>query len=471
MKRSKRLLLLLAVLAVACVATLVLTKYEEKQEEIQNSDAVILEIAADEVEAVSWKISDASLAFHREGDGWLYDEDEDFPVSEEKITALLEHFEAFGVRFIIKNVEDYSQYGLDDPEGTLQLTTSEGSYEVKLGNFSTMDEQRYVDIGDGNVYLVSEDPAEYLPTELSAMILHDETPDFEQVSEISYEGSETYTITYTKNSPDSYSEDDVYFTEKDGKTVPLDTDTVTTYLNTIETLNLQTYATYHATQEELERFGLDEPQLSVSVAYIYTDEEENLIEDSYVLHLGQNQEELKKAEEARENQEENIPDVTKYVRVGDSQIIYEIEDTTFDLLSAASYNDLRHKEVFWADSDDITQIDVTLDGENYTFSSEIDKEDDKTRIWHYKDQVIDLTDLRTALKTMEAEEFTDASADQKEELSLTLYLNQENFKTVQITLYRYDGKDCLAVVDGNSVSLVERSCVTDLTEAIWTIVL
>ena len=41
MKRSKRLITLVAVLAVACVATFALTKYEKKQEEIQNSDAVI----------------------------------------------------------------------------------------------------------------------------------------------------------------------------------------------------------------------------------------------------------------------------------------------------------------------------------------------------------------------------------------------------------------------------------------------
>ena len=38
-------------------------------------------------------------------------------------------------------------------------------------------------------------------------------------------------------------------------------------------------------------------------------------------------------------------------------------------------------------------------------------------------------------------------------------------------LYRYDGIHCLAVVDGESVSLVDRTAVVDLLEAIHTIVL
>ena len=59
------------------------------------------------------------------------------------------------------DVTDYAQYGLDDPEAVLHLATEERSYDIKMGAFSKMDEQRYIDIGDGNVYLVGEDPIDY----------------------------------------------------------------------------------------------------------------------------------------------------------------------------------------------------------------------------------------------------------------------------------------------------------------------
>ena len=92
---------------------------------------------------------------------WTYDEDAAFPVDEEKIGELLEIFEEFGVSFVIEDVEDYGQYGLDDPEGTIRLEAGEESYEILLGDFSAMDSERYVSIGDGNAYLVKEDPDVY----------------------------------------------------------------------------------------------------------------------------------------------------------------------------------------------------------------------------------------------------------------------------------------------------------------------
>ena len=42
---------------------------------------------------------------------------------------------------------------------------------------------------------------------------------------------------------------------------------------------------------------------------------------------------------------------------------------------------------------------------------------------------------------------------------------------MEIRLYRYDGTNCLAVVDGESVSLVPREQVVALTEAVRAIVL
>lgn len=52
-----------------------------------------------------------------------------------------------------------------------------------------MDSQRYVFIGDGNAYLVKDDPLEYFNVELKDMIKNDETPDFENVKAINFSGS------------------------------------------------------------------------------------------------------------------------------------------------------------------------------------------------------------------------------------------------------------------------------------------
>lgn len=471
MKRSKKLIALVAILVVACIATFALTQYEEKQEEIKNSDAIILEIPTDTVESLSWEYTEDGLGFHKGETGWLYDDDEAFPVSEDKINDILSNFEAFGVSFIIENVEDYSQYGLDDPECTIHLTAAEQTYDIKLGAFSKMDEQRYVDIGDGNVYLVSNDPMDYLETALSSMIEHDDTTGFENVVDITFSGSENYTIVKTEDSPNTYNAEDIYFAQIDGEELPLDTDDITDYLNTITTLDLLDYVTYNATEEELASYGLDDPELTVTVNYTYTGEDDDEVSDTCVIHIGRNVEELAAYEAAKEA-DETLPNVTQYVRVGDSQIVYELSDLDYLTLSGTAYDDLRHREVIWADFDTVTQIDITLEGENHALTSILDEEDeDAERVWYYGEEELDISDLQSALESLSADSFTDETPSEKEEISLTIYLDNENFPQVKIQLYRYDGSLCLAVVDGEPISLVDRSDVMELVEAVQSIVL
>ncbi|MGM9603472.1 MAG: DUF4340 domain-containing protein [Faecousia sp.] len=506
MKRYKKLGALLAVLVIACAATLVLSQYEKKQEQIRSSDAVLLEIPGDTVTALSWEYEGQSgLGFHKDGDGWKYDEDDAFPVSEDKVMEILSHFEAFGVGFVIEHVSDYSQYGLDKPECTLRLATEASSWELKLGDFSQMDQRRYVDIGDGNVYLVNEDPMDYLVSALSGMIRHDDTPGFENVVDIRFTGAETYTIDRLEESGNSYSDADVYFAQRDGVYLPLDKSAVTTYLNTITTLDLRNYVTYNATREELASCGLEEPELSVTVNYTNTDAEagdDAQLAGTCVISIGSSPEDLEAAREAEEKGEA-VPDISRYVRVGDSQILYELDSVDYGILSAASYDDLRHKQVFWGDFEDVTQIDITLEETGHVLVSGLDE--DENRIWYLRDEngtvlsdaeatestagtadgtdaaeatdtakaenTLDLTAFQNALEALSASSFTSEPPAGKEEIRLTLHLDNENFPEVEIVLYRYDGTSCLAAVDGETVSLVSRASVMTLVESVQSFVL
>ena len=473
MKRYKRVIILAAVLVVACIATFALTRYEEKQENIRTSDEIIMQIPSENVLSVSWDYSGGGgLAFNKTDDGWKYQDDEAFPVSEEKVMDILEHFESYGVTFVIEDVTDYSQYGLDEPECTLHLATAERSYDIKMGDFSKMDEQRYIDIGDGNVYLVGEDPVDYVSSSLSNMILHDDTPGFEKVVDITFAGTENYTVVRTDESTNTYDpEDDIYFVERDGKTVPLNTASVKTFLNTITSLDLLTYATYNATAEELATYGLDDPTLSVTVNYTYTNDDDETVSDTCTIHISENPEE-RAASDAAVAEGNTATAVTKYVRIGDSQIVYTMDDTDFAILKAASYDDLRHKTLYWGDFEIVKQIDITLEGEEHSIVSKLEGEEDAQElVWYYGETELDITTVQSALEALSADSFTDELPSKDEEIGITLHLDNENFPTVEIRLYRYDGSLCLAVVDGDPVSLVSRSSVMDLVEAVQAIVL
>ena len=468
-KKQITLCVLLAVFAVVSITAVLVSRHEEKVEQIKNSGETILAIPADTVTALSWTNEDGTFSFTK-GDAWTYDDDSAFPVDEDKINELLAQFEDFAAAFVIDDVEDYAQYGLDEPLCTINMTAGEETYTVELGDFSKMDEQRYISIGDGKAYLVSHDPLDEFDAVLRDMILDDTIPAFDTAERITFTGTANYTITYDENGT-SICADDVYFT--DGK--PLDTDNVNEWLTALMSLDLTNYVSYNVTDEELQTFGLDEPDLTITLDYSSSDEDGTETDSgTLVLHLSQNPEELAVYEDAIAKEEDELPDVTCYARVGDSQIVYQITQAEFDELTAVAYDTLRHQKLFTADFDTVMSIDVTLEGETYTFiynPPEDEDSEDAEGNWVYNGEEFDIFDFRYALRALAAASFTDETPTGQEEISLTLHLGNEDFPTLALALYRYDGENCIATVDGEPVAFVSRSQTVDLVESVRTLTL
>lgn len=460
---------LLAVFAVVSITAVLVSRHEEKVEQIKNSGKTILSIPTDTVTAFSWTNEDGTFSFTK-GDTWTYDGDSAFPVDEGKINDLLAQFEDFAAAFAIDDVEDYAQYGLTEPICTISITAGEETYTVQLGDFSKMDEQRYVSIGDGKAYLVSHDPLDEFGAVLRDMILDDTIPAFDTAEKIVFTGTENYTISYDEDGT-SICADDVYFA--DGQ--PLDTDNVNAWLTALTGLDLTDYVSYNVTNEELQTFGPDEPALTITLDYSSSDEDGTETDaGTLVLHLSQNPEELAAYGEALANEEDDLPNVTCYARVGESQIVYQITQSEFDALTAVSYDTLRHQKLFTADFDTVTSIDVTLEGETYTFTytpPENEDDEDAEGTWSYNGEEFDVFNFSYALRALSASSFTDEKPTGQEEISLTLHLDNEDFPAFTLTLYRCDGETCIAEVDGEPVAFVSRSQTVDLVEAVLTLTL
>ena len=178
--------------------------------------------------------------------------------------------------------------------------------------------------------------------------------------------------------------------------------------------------TYDAAQEDLAQYGLDEPELTVTVDYTTPEDESG----TFTLHISRDPEEKAEAEakaagadgetDGETDEEETV---TAYARVGDSAIVCSISAEEYNSLMAASYDDLRHRKLLTADS------------------------------------------------------FTSETPSQRQEVALTVYLDHETFPQVEIALYRYDGSHCLAVVDGTPACLVSRADAVNLMETVRSIVL
>lgn len=455
MGKAAKLYALLGVLVVLCAAAFAVSRHEEKKEQIKATGEAILEIPTDGVTNLSWVNDSGSFSFTK-GESWHYDDDPAFPVDETKINNLLSLFQSFRAAFSIENPEELTQYGLDDPVCTISVTAQGQTHTLLLGDYSKMDQQRYLSLGDGNVYLAEQDPLEEFDAVLDDLILDDTIPTLGTVEEIAFQGSTQYTVLRREDGK-SLCAQDVYFTE-DG---PLDITLVENWLTNIQGLSLTEDVNYNADQAALAAYGLDNPELTATVFGE---------EGSVTLSLSRNPEEMAAYNQALE-QEQTLPTVHCYARVDTSQIVYEIPQSTYDKLTAVDYNTLRHQKLFTAEFASVTAIDVTLAGESYRLTYSPPEEEDQEGTWLYGDKTFAPYTLRTALCSLAAQEFTADPAQGQEEIRLVLTLDSEDFPTLTLTLYRHNGTTCLATVDGTPTAYVTRTQTVDLIEAINQIIL
>lgn len=483
MKRKTRLIILCCVLAVAVGAAVGLSLYSEEAEQIAESGEVVFELPVDEVTALSWEYTDeegetVSLAFTNDG-GWSYDGDATFPVDGEALTELLDYFAAMPAAFVIEDVTDYGQYGLEEPLCTINITAGETEYEIALGDYSELDYQRYLSLGDGRAYLVNDDPMELYRLTLDDLMLDDTIPAFVDVERVEFSGAQDYVIERDENGG-SYRAGDVYYTEN-GEV--LDTDSVNDFVTYIAALGLEDYYTYDATETELAETGLDEPELTVTIDYPESGEEDAEMLTFTISFSRSATDKLtdwdevlaaleEESEDAEETAEPTDEDAVAYLRVGESAIIYEIGYDTFKAIMACSYDDLRHTEIFPAEVEDVTALSVTLDGGTYEFITtppEGAEAEDAGTQWYYEGEETGVTDISTALAALSASRFDGGGASGEEEISLRATLASGD--EIALSLYRADGESCYAEVDGEGIGYVPRSQAVDLIEAVNAVVL
>ena len=489
MKRKTRLLALCGILVCAVGVTVGVSLAEQEKEAIAESGEVVFSLPVEDVDTLAWTYTDQegeahAFAFTRDG-SWSWDEDAAFPADGEKLETLLEQFASLQAAFVIEDVTDYGQYGLDEPQCTIEITAGDSSYTICLGDFSELDNQRYLSLGDGRVYLVNSDPMDYYGTTLEELLQDDDIPSLTEVTALRFSGGEDYTI-LRDDSGSSYREEDVYYA--DGS--PLDTEKVDSYVSYIATLPLDAYTTYNAAEEDLARCGLDAPELTVSIDYPDPDTEETCTFQFSVSRAAEDKEtdwaevwaamEAEEADAAETDAAEAAPEKTAYLRVGESGIIYEIDYDAFGQILECSYDALRHSELFPADFADAAELQVTLDGETYAFTTaapegeeaQPDEDDAEAEaVWYLDGTETDMAEVDAALSGLTVSSFTQDGAAGAAEIRITATLALPDSPQVELVLYRADGESCLAYVDGAAVGYVPRSQAVDLIEAVRAIVL
>lgn len=440
MKRQKNLLLLVGVLAVLCVGIFAVTRIEKHIDKVSTVSEDIITADPDTLTKISWTVGGKTLTFTKGDDGWAQDGDAAFPVDQDKISDLIAHFEPLTASFIIHDVTDYSQYGLDKPTDTVTLTTQDGDTTLSLGSYSTMDQKRYVMLEEGTVYLIDDDVEEALSTDHDDFLKTDSVPEFTQITKISRTGDDAFTADYLPKEMHSYTNAYHFYTD-DGTYTALSDDKITTFVTRLENLDWSDYATYQASESDLGTYGLASPAATFTIDYETKDDS-----GSFTVSFGK------------------VGDDKYYCRMNDSAIVCNLSESDFTSLSGTDANALRPSSVLTLDWDKVKSLDFTLDDVTCAITHKGDK-------FLYNDEEADFDSVQSAVNALSVGTFNSETPGEKKELEFTVTLDNADYPTLTVAAYRYDGENCLVQLNGETLGLVPRSQVSTLREAVTAIAL
>ena len=269
-KKSVNLITAVGVLVVLSGAYVGVKAYVAKQEAADTESAEeenpeIISIASADVKSIKFVIDKKEVTFEKDGDFWVKSDETGFPVDQDKIDTLVSSLNSIKAERTLENVEDASEYELDQPENTITVTTEDGETTViQLGMENDSTSQEYIDLNkdSSTVYVVSNSTFSSFEGTLYDFAKSGVFPtvDSSTVSKISVDGKDSsYVVEKDENN--------FWNITGDGETEKADSAKATSLASTLSSVAYASYVNYNCAEDELSQYGLDKPYAEITVDY------------------------------------------------------------------------------------------------------------------------------------------------------------------------------------------------------------
>ena len=479
-KKTVKLVSAVVVLGVLCAAyegvNYYVTSQEEKETEENDTSVDLVSLEADDITAVSFTADQDNVEFDKKDDTWTEKSDANFPVNQDTVDSAVKGVASLTADQEISDVEDMSQYDLDNPQNTITLTTADGDTSLQIGMESS-NNQYYVkkEDDDKNVYLVSSTSIEPFMGTLYDFAESGTFPSVTSatITDVKVDKENSYELTQDA--------DNLFWNVSDGKTTEkADTTKAGTVTSAIGSLAYDKFVDYNCTDDS--KYGFDDPYAVITVKYTEEEQETQTVEKTLTIYVG----------------DETGDD--RYVKVDDSKEVYTItKDSLTDILdstmsdfysmtlSYVSANDLDSLEVQSADGDhtinvvtetvkaededttDDTDSDTTDESSTETSDESSSDDEEETTTTTYKLDGEDLdestfTTFYNKLINMTAQERLTEEYTPEGDPAYTFIFKDTDGKETTVKYYEYDTNFYAAVVE-DKVYLVNKMNVKDLDEA------
>lgn len=468
-KKTVKLVSAVVVLGVLCAAyegvNFYVTSQEEKETEENDTSVDLVSLEADDITAVSFTADQNEVEFDKKDDSWTEKSDANFPVNQDTVDSAVKGVASLTADQEISDVEDMSQYDLDNPQNTITLTTADGDTSLQVGMESS-NNQYYVkkEDDDKNVYLVSSSSIEPFMGTLYDFAESGTFPSVTSttITDVKVDKENSYELTQDA--------DNLFWNVSDGKTTEkADTTKAGTVTSAIGSLAYDKFVDYNCTDDS--KYGFDDPYAVITVKYTEEEQETQTVEKTLTIYVG----------------DETGDD--RYVKVDDSREVYTItKDSLTDILdstmsdfynltvSYVSSNDLDSLEVQSADGDHTINIvtetvkaedEDTTDTDSSDESSSDDEEETTTTTYKLDGEDLDestFTTFYNKLINMTAQERLTEEYTPEGDPAYTFIFKDTDGKETTVKYYEYDTNFYAAVVE-DKVYLVNKMNVKDLDEA------
>ena len=122
----------------------------------EDTQETVLDVNSDDITSFSYVYEGETYAFEKEDETWYYADDHSLNLNQERIKAMILKVAPLKADQVIENVTDMSQYGLANPERTIQYETADRSVIINVGNLNSMTSQYYIAFpSEMKVYVVA----------------------------------------------------------------------------------------------------------------------------------------------------------------------------------------------------------------------------------------------------------------------------------------------------------------------------
>lgn len=446
-KKTVKLVSAVVVLGVLCAAyegvNFYVTSQEEKETEENDTSVDLVSLEADDITAVSFTADQNEVEFDKKDDSWTEKSDANFPVNQDTVDSAVKGVASLTADQEISDVEDMSQYDLDNPQNTITLTTADGDTSLQIGMESS-NNQYYVkkEDDDKNVYLVSSSSIEPFMGTLYDFAESGTFPSVTSatITDVKVDKENSYELTQDA--------DNLFWNVSDGKTTEkADTTKAGTVTSAIGSLAYDKFVDYNCTDDS--KYGFDDPYAVITVKYtedeaVESDEDSEESTDADTEESTTDEAATDTSEDADASDEDSSEDEQetqtvektltiyvgdetgddRYVKVDDSKEVYTItKDSLTDILDS-TMSDFYNLSVSYVSVNDLDSLEVqSADGDHTinVVTETVKAEDEDTT----DDTDSDTTDESSTETSDESSTDTDSSdessSDDEEETTTTTY--------------------------------------------------